>query len=132
MKVRRISLSRGLSEPSNWVRRVVRDRLLERLVAGKTGDEGGQAILEQLDQQNLFLIPLDGRRCWYRYHHLFRDVLRARLAPDRAAELQLRAARLIGTGAALERFFHGEFPTVLNYLAQLPQAVVAERPWPKR
>jgi len=120
-----------------------------------TDDEGGQAILEQLDQQNLFLVPLDGRRCWNRYHHLFRDVLRARLAPDRAGELQLRAAgwfeqqglaaeavpyalaagdaeraaRLIEAGAAAELFSHGEFPTVLNYLAQLPQAVVADHPW---
>ena len=37
-------------------------------------------MLEALDRGNLFLVPLDDRRQWYRYHHLFADVLRARLA----------------------------------------------------
>jgi LuxR family transcriptional regulator, maltose regulon positive regulatory protein len=133
----------------------VLDRLSGSLCDALIGAEGGQAILEQLDQHNLFLVPLDDRRCWYRYHHLFRDVLRARLAPDRAALLQLsavdwfeqqgmaaeaipyalaagdaeRTAHLIEAGAANELFFHAEFPTLLNYLAQLPQAVVAAHPW---
>ncbi len=38
-----------------------------------------QLILDQLERANLFLIPLDGERHWYRYHHLFAEVLRARL-----------------------------------------------------
>jgi LuxR family maltose regulon positive regulatory protein len=39
----------------------------------------GQAMLEALERMNLFVIPLDDERCWYRYHHLFADVLRKRL-----------------------------------------------------
>ncbi len=38
-----------------------------------------QTILEQLDAANLFVVPLDDRRCWYRYHRLFADLLRQRL-----------------------------------------------------
>ncbi|GAP18872.1 LuxR C-terminal-related transcriptional regulator [Levilinea saccharolytica] len=39
----------------------------------------GQEILEYLERANLFIIPLDNERCWYRYHHLFADLLRHRL-----------------------------------------------------
>ena len=52
-------------------------------------------MLEALDRANLFLVPLDDRRRWYRYHHLFADVLRARLPdeqPDRVPELHRRAS----------------------------------------
>ena len=55
-----------------------------------------QSRLEILEQMNLFLIPLDGERCWYRYHHLFADVLNRRLGyqyPDRVPELHQRASR---------------------------------------
>jgi LuxR family maltose regulon positive regulatory protein len=47
----------------------------------------GQAMLEQLEAANLFLIPLDEERRWYRYHHLFAEVLRARPETLPAAEL---------------------------------------------
>ncbi len=53
-------------------------------------------MLEVLDRRNLFVIPLDARREWYRYHHLFADVLRARLQreePDRVHDLHRRASR---------------------------------------
>ena len=59
-----------------------------------TGQDGGQATLEALDRRNLFLIPLDDRRRWYRYHHLFADVLQARLLderPELVPELHRRA-----------------------------------------
>ncbi|MBX0330934.1 LuxR C-terminal-related transcriptional regulator [Oscillochloris sp. ZM17-4] len=52
-------------------------------------------ILAQLERANLFLIPLDSERRWYRYHHLFADVLRARLresAPEIVPELHRRAS----------------------------------------
>ena len=45
-------------------------------------EPGGKAMLEALDRANLFVVPLDDRREWYRYHHLFADVLRARLAEE--------------------------------------------------
>jgi len=60
-----------------------------------TGLGDGKAMLEALDRKNLFLVPLDDRRQWYRYHHLFADVLRARLAdeqPGLVAELHRRAS----------------------------------------
>jgi LuxR family maltose regulon positive regulatory protein len=52
-------------------------------------------MLEALERANLFLVPLDDRRHWYRYHHLFADVLQARLLaeqPDRVPELHRRAS----------------------------------------
>jgi LuxR family maltose regulon positive regulatory protein len=51
-----------------------------------------QTILEHLERQNLFLVPLDDRREWYRYHRLFADFLRTELVPEQAATLHLRAA----------------------------------------
>ena len=60
-----------------------------------TGQGAGRATLEALDRQNLFVVPLDDSRRWYRYHHLFADVLRARLLdeqPELVAELHLRAS----------------------------------------
>ena len=60
-----------------------------------TGDEDARTTLEMLDRSNLFLVALDDRRTWYRYHHLFGDVLRARLLdehPDRLPELHRRAS----------------------------------------
>ena len=43
------------------------------------GEASGQAMLEQLEQANLFLTPLDDERLWYRYHQLFAEALRHRL-----------------------------------------------------
>ncbi len=70
-------------------------RLNGALSDAVTGQVGGRAMLEALERQNLFLIPLDDRRAWYRYHHLFADVLQARLRderPERVPELHGRAA----------------------------------------
>ena len=55
------------------------DRLTGDLCDAVTGESGGQAMLERLDRSNLFLVPLDDQRRWYRYHHLFGDLLRSRL-----------------------------------------------------
>ena len=51
------------------------DRLSGPLTDAVTGQDGGKAMLEGLDRGNLFLVPLDDRRRWYRYHQLFADVL---------------------------------------------------------
>lgn len=50
-------------------------------------------ILETLERENLFVIPLDAERKWYRYHQLFSDFLRTELEQDRKSELHLKAAR---------------------------------------
>ena len=70
-------------------------RLTGPLCDAVTGQDGGKATLDALDRGNLFLVQLDDRRQWYRYQHLFADVLRAHLEdeqPDRVRELHLRAS----------------------------------------
>src|SRR3712207_9290458 len=60
-----------------------------------TSRNDGQQMLERLEHENLFVIALDDERQWYRYHHLFADVLRSRLQreqPERIRELHCRAA----------------------------------------
>jgi len=64
--------------------------------ADVTSPLDGQALLESLEEKNLFIIPLDDERHWYRYHHLFADVLRKRLEyqyPDLLPGLHRRASR---------------------------------------
>jgi LuxR family maltose regulon positive regulatory protein len=71
------------------------DRLSGPLCDAVLGQGGGKARLEQLDRANLFLLPLDDRRQWYRYHRLFGDVLRAHLVdeqPEVVALLEHRAS----------------------------------------
>jgi LuxR family maltose regulon positive regulatory protein len=70
-------------------------RLNGSLCDAVTGQAAARATLEALDRANMFLVPLDDRRHWYRYHHLFADVLRARLLdeqPDRVPVLHRRAS----------------------------------------
>ncbi len=74
----------------------VLDRMNGSLCDALTGQANGRALLEALERDNLFLVPLDDRRQWYRYHHLFADVLQARLfdeQPDRIGDLHRLASR---------------------------------------
>jgi ATP/maltotriose-dependent transcriptional regulator MalT len=71
------------------------DRLSGPLCDAVTGQGNGRATLGTLERANLFLVPLDDRRRWYRYHHLFADVLRAHLLgeqPDNVPALHSRAS----------------------------------------
>ncbi len=71
------------------------DRLSGPLCDAVAGGGGSQRILEQMERSNLFLVPLDSRRCWYRYHHLFAELLRHELdraEPGLAALLHRRAS----------------------------------------
>ncbi len=71
------------------------DRLNGPLCDAVTGQPGGKARLETLQRGNFFLIPLDDKRHWYRYHHLFADVLRMHLMteqPDLVPDLHRRAS----------------------------------------
>lgn len=74
----------------------VLERLNGSLCDAVTGQTGGQQTLESLEQANLFIIPLDNDRQWYRYHHLFADLLRHRLHSEEAEtvarELHKRAS----------------------------------------
>jgi LuxR family transcriptional regulator, maltose regulon positive regulatory protein len=70
------------------------DRMRAPLCNAVTGRADGQTALERLEHANLFVIPLDDERHWYRYHHLFVDVLRQRLrqeCPDLVSVLHRRA-----------------------------------------
>ncbi|MCD6030782.1 MAG: ATP-dependent transcriptional regulator [Thermomicrobiales bacterium] len=72
------------------------DRLSGSLCDAVTGTSGGQEMLESLERENLFLVPLDDSREWFRYHRLFADFLRAELHrshPDQVRDLHRRAAR---------------------------------------
>src|SRR5829696_6958171 len=74
----------------------VLDQLAGGLCDALTGRSDGQQMLETLERENLFVVALDDERRWYRYHHLFADALRVRLAArhaDRAAELHAAASR---------------------------------------
>jgi len=71
------------------------NRLIGSLCNAVTQQENGQETLKMLDRANLFIVPLDDERCWYRYHHLFADLLRQRLhlkQPDLVLELHHRAS----------------------------------------
>jgi len=57
-----------------------------------TGNPNSQFILEQLEQTNMFIIPLDHERVWYRYHHLFADSLLTELSQAEASELYKKAS----------------------------------------
>jgi len=134
--------------------------LLERLSGGLcdavTGRTDSQAMLEQVERANLFLVPLDEVRGWWRYHHLFADLLRARLQqqrPGRVAGLHRAAAawceehgladdavrHALAAGDAAwaarlierhfdETFWPGERATVQRWLAALPADLAGSRP----
>src|SRR5438094_3650865 len=71
------------------------DRLSGPLCEAVTGQQEGNARLEALERGNFFVVPLDDARHWYRYHHLFADVLYAHLLaeqPDQVSTLHRRAS----------------------------------------
>jgi LuxR family maltose regulon positive regulatory protein len=140
---------------------LLRTSILERLAGPLcdmvTGQREGQARLERLEKANLFLVPLDDERCWYRYHPLFRDVLRARLQSecpeqevqalhraasqwyerhdqiDEAVQHALRGEDFDRVAALIERFAgrmteRGELTTLLGWLGALPAPLVRASP----
>ena len=79
------------------LRTSVLGRLSGPLCDAVAGTSGSARVLAELERSNLFLVPLDNRREWYRYHHLFGELLQHELAltaPDEVAELHRRAAAL--------------------------------------
>ena len=71
---------------------LLRTSILPRLTAALcdavTGGGGSAAVLTELERSNLFLVPLDSRREWYRYHHLFGELLRHELALEAPSEVE--------------------------------------------
>ena len=74
---------------------VILDRLSGALCDAVTAQEGSKGMLETLERNNLFVVPLDDQRQWYRYHHLFADVLLTHLMdaqPEQVSILHQRAS----------------------------------------
>jgi len=89
-------LARQRDEVRDFLLRTsILDELTGSLCDAVTGQGSGKAMLVAMERANLFLVPLDDRRQWFRYHHRFADVLRAHLLderPDEMAGLHRRAS----------------------------------------
>jgi len=87
----------------------------------------GQEVLEYLERANLFVIPLDHERIWYRYHHLFRDLLRQRLSQKRSQEeisqTHIRASEWFEqNGDTAEAFYHALAASDFDRAARLAES----------
>jgi LuxR family maltose regulon positive regulatory protein len=121
-----------------------------------TGEEDSQSILEHLERSNLFLIPLDEVGGWYRYHHLFADLLRVQLKrsqpgtmealhlrasqwyeregmPEQAIQHALAVKALERVASLVERYAleiisRGEMLALLHLMRLLPEELILSRP----
>ena len=110
-------LAEVLDRQSEPVRRLLlRTSILERVngeLAGLlTGDSGGERVLQDLEAANAFVVALDAGRSWFRYHHLFADLLQLELrrtAPDQVAGLhRVAAGWFAGHGYPVEAVRHAQ------------------------
>ena len=132
------------------------DRLSGPLCDAVTDREDGKVLLEALERGNLFVVPLDDKRQWYRYHHLFGDVLHAHSMEEQPDQIPVRHRRASEwyerTGLPSDAVRHalagGDFeraaglielaavvmlgssqePTLLEWLKALPDELVRARP----
>ena len=74
----------------------VLDRLCAPLCDALTSRDDGRSMLEALERDNLFVVPLDDKRHWFRYHHLFADVLRARALAEQPHHVPVLHQRASG------------------------------------
>lgn len=134
----------------------VLERLTGPLCEQLTGQHESAQLLKHLERSNLFIVPLDAERTWYRYHHLFGQLLRSRLQelwPKRVPELHLQAsawyqdndfptdaiqhalaAEAVDQVAILMEavgpavYMRGETATVLRWCQALPETMLQTRP----
>jgi LuxR family maltose regulon positive regulatory protein len=132
------------------------DRLSGSLCNALTGRADGQATLEMLAHSNLFLIPLDDERYWFRYHHLFADLLRNQLSKEKKAMIPhlhtlasqwmeengflheaIDHAQLTGNDNLFARLISDYFfrvvrehrlPSFIRWMEALPDAVICKIP----
>jgi LuxR family maltose regulon positive regulatory protein len=148
------------NEPSElrefMIQTSVLDRLSGPLCAAVTDNPDAELLLRRLERENAFVLALDSKREWYRYHHLFAELLRhelARTSPGLAAELHRRASTWYRAGDAIheaighataagdfadatklitthwyEFLQRGRQATVASWLDRLPSESVAEDP----
>ena len=118
-----------------------------------TNKDNGQEMLELLERMNLFIIPLDGQRCWYRYHHLFAEFLHSLLEQAHFCQLHQRAAAWFNSkGLKEEAIYHamkgehyksaatwileeastsfkkGKLATLDHWISSLPQEMLFRKP----
>ena len=152
-----VLLREGTDVRSFLLQTSILERLCAPLCDSLTGRRDGQAMLERLESENLFLLPLDSERRWYRYHPLFADLLVRELqgeSPASAAGLHRRAAEWFdrnGDPAGAFRHFldaqendraaeilertlfdllaRSEIGTILHWIRALPDETVRVRPW---
>jgi LuxR family maltose regulon positive regulatory protein len=139
------------------LRTSILDRLSGPLCDALTEQNDGQAMLENLERANLFLVPLDDERRWYRFHHLFRDLLRYRLERmdttllpelhrrsaqwfERQGDLSkavehwlaardtAEAARLVES-IGLELLERSELRQLLAWIEPIPEQLIRAHPW---
>jgi LuxR family maltose regulon positive regulatory protein len=107
-------------------------RLSGSLCDAVTDQENGRQMLNILEKANLFVVPLDDERCWYRYHHLFADLLEQRLRlnqDDLVPELHTRASQWFANkGFKNEAVDHAFAAQDYNRAAQLIEEI-AESVW---
>ena len=125
---------------------------------GRRSGEGGQAVLEYLEKSNLFVVPLDDHKQWYRYHHLFADLLHARLQQiskiQDIAALHARAAQWFQHNGStdeaihhasltsnnewveqlieqnyMEMYHRGEASSIRSWTGKLSKELIFRRPW---
>ena len=132
------------------------DHLNAPLCNAITSRDDSQEILELLDEMNLFIVPLDDKRSWYRYHHLFSDLLQQRLQREypklvpalhqqasnwyeengfvlNAVNHAMNAGEFERTADLIERsgwsvLMRGELATLLGWLEVLPDELLRSRP----
>ena len=139
------------------IQTAILDRLCGSLCDALTGECDGDAVLADLQRRNLFIVPLDAEHRWYRYHHLFADLLgnllRKERSPERIRELHLRASEWHEQSGNLDDAIrhalqaldferaaslieqtaqtiiaHGRLTTLIRWLEALPEAMLRARP----
>ena len=133
------------------------DRFCAPLCNAVTGRSDSQSVLMELEQANLFLVALDNQRHWYRYHHLFADLLQSRLKSSKSAdlvELHHRASHWYEDNHLMadavnhalaanetERIIHlteemaiykmdaGELNVLSTWLDRQPETIYLQNPW---
>jgi LuxR family maltose regulon positive regulatory protein len=139
------------------LRTAILDQLSGPLCDAVTGQANSQETLHRLERANLFIVPLDDERRWYRYHHLFADLLRSHLEytqPDQVPLLHRSASAWyeenghvaeavrhalaagdvgrvahLAEGKVLDMLDHGELGTLVRWLDALPADLVCNYPW---
>lgn len=130
--------------------------VLAGLYEEAVGTQFSQNLLERLEHANLFLIPLDDQRKWYRYHHLFSELLRhslSQVAPQKIPSLQRHASRWLEENGfipeavqhafrtgdwdyaadmverhAWNMILHSQVSIVSDWCQSFPEAVIGRRP----